>query len=120
MSEGLSCAVFGIVYSSIINILATKHFWCVTACFHNKRNLGVVYDKYFNPFPVTGLAFILTVVGCCINEWASGTWTEVSLTKEEYKEVYEKHLANLLKFDEHTRTHGVLPAMLQCLHDNGR
>ncbi|KAH7919168.1 hypothetical protein BV22DRAFT_1051237 [Leucogyrophana mollusca] len=62
-------------------------------------------------------------------EWTKDTWllsslrgtrTEVSFTEEEYKEVYEKHLANLLKFDEHTRAHGVLPATLQRLHDNGR
>ncbi|KAH7919622.1 hypothetical protein BV22DRAFT_1050926 [Leucogyrophana mollusca] len=31
MNEGSSCAAFGIVYSSIINVLATKHFWCMTA-----------------------------------------------------------------------------------------
>ncbi|KAH7917552.1 hypothetical protein BV22DRAFT_991734, partial [Leucogyrophana mollusca] len=89
-------------------------------CFRNKRDLGVVYNEYFNPFPVTGLAFILTAIECCIDEWASGTRTEVSFTEEEYKEVYEKHLANLLKFDERTRARGVLPATLQRLHDNGQ
>ncbi|KAH7904151.1 hypothetical protein BJ138DRAFT_1019520 [Hygrophoropsis aurantiaca] len=88
-------------------------------CFRNKRDLGVIYEEYFNPFPVTGLAFIFTAIECCIDEWASGTRTEVSFTEEGYKEVYDRHVANLRKFDEHTRAHEILPTLLQRLHDSG-
>ena len=37
-----------------------------------------------------------------------------------YKPVYEEHLKKLSKFDEHTKDYGILPKILQRLHDNGR
>ena len=36
-----------------------------------------------------------------------------------YKSVYEEHLKMLDKFEEHTKEHGIVPKLLQRLHDNG-
>jgi hypothetical protein len=37
-----------------------------------------------------------------------------------YKSVYGDHLKKLDKFEEHTKDYGILPKILQRLHDNGR
>ena len=37
-----------------------------------------------------------------------------------YRPVYEEHLKMLDKFEEHTKEHGILPKILQRLHNNGQ
>ncbi|KAH7920577.1 hypothetical protein BV22DRAFT_1020929, partial [Leucogyrophana mollusca] len=88
--------------------------------FRNKQDVGVVYNKYLNLFPITGLALVIAAIECCVDEWTTGSHSDVAFTEDDYKEVYEKHLTNLLKFEEHTKAHNILPRLLQRFHNNGQ
>jgi hypothetical protein len=54
----------------------------------------------------------------CINEWGSGQKTDIHFTAASYNSVYEEHLKMLDKFEEYTKEHGIVPKLLQRLHDN--
>ncbi|KAG1734397.1 uncharacterized protein EDB91DRAFT_1084057 [Suillus paluster] len=56
----------------------------------------------------------------CIDEWSSGAQTNKMFTVDEYQDVLNEHLNNLMDFDEHTKAQGLLPKLLSRLHDNGR
>ena len=44
---------------------------------------------------------------------------DVSFTEQAYKEVYTKHIGNLKQFHARSEAHGILPAMLKKLDENG-
>ncbi|KAG1791059.1 uncharacterized protein HD556DRAFT_1241177, partial [Suillus plorans] len=88
--------------------------------YQNKRDEGIMFDKYFSPFPIPALALLYTAVKCCIDEWADGERTDISFSGGEYKEVYDKHVANLKKFDARTKEHGILNAILKEINNTGR
>ena len=45
---------------------------------------------------------------------------DIHFTAAAYKRAYEEHLKKLDKFEAHTKDYGILPKILQRLHDNGR
>jgi len=59
-------------------------------------------------------------IECCIDEFATGSKIDIPFTADAYKDIFEEHLQMLDKFEEHTKEHGILPKLLQRLHDNGR
>ncbi|KAJ7604631.1 hypothetical protein FB45DRAFT_880313 [Roridomyces roridus] len=88
--------------------------------FANRKDEGPNFPEYFDPLPLFVLALILTVIENCIDEWASGTRTDIPFTANEYREVYHRHVAALQEFDEVTKEYGILNTILQNLHDSGR
>ncbi|KAG1831693.1 hypothetical protein DFJ58DRAFT_736544 [Suillus subalutaceus] len=44
----------------------------------------------------------------------------ISFSGGDYREVYDKHLVNLKKFDTRTKDHGILDGILTELNNNGR
>ncbi|KAG1788446.1 uncharacterized protein HD556DRAFT_1312036 [Suillus plorans] len=54
--------------------------------YQNKREEGIMFDKYFSPFPIPALALLYTAAECCIDEWADGKRTDISFSGGEYKE----------------------------------
>ncbi|KAI5994418.1 hypothetical protein EDD15DRAFT_2112111, partial [Pisolithus albus] len=55
-----------------------------TMWFTNKHDDGVVYHEYFRPFPYPALALVLTAIECCVDEWVTGTRTDIPFTIQEY------------------------------------
>ncbi|KAG1797667.1 hypothetical protein EV424DRAFT_1271729, partial [Suillus variegatus] len=53
--------------------------------YQNKRDEGIMFDKYFSPFPIPALALLYTVAECCIDEWADGEQTDISFSGGKYK-----------------------------------
>ncbi|KAF9235432.1 hypothetical protein BU15DRAFT_51404, partial [Melanogaster broomeanus] len=88
--------------------------------YKDKRDEGVRYPQYFQPFPVAGKALVLTVIEACIDEWSSGERCDIQFNEPIYKPVYHIHLAQLRKFAEYTKAHEILPKMLKRLNDSGR
>lgn len=104
--------------------------------FANRRDEGVAFPKYFNPFPKQGLALVLTVVCVTslilyvanfleqvensIDEWATGIRTDIPFTTNEYRSVYESHLEALQRFEDSTEPHKILDNILVRLHNIGR
>ncbi|KAH7918565.1 hypothetical protein BV22DRAFT_1024399 [Leucogyrophana mollusca] len=88
--------------------------------FTNKNDEGVVYHHHFKPFPVSALALLLTAIECCIDEWATGTRTDIPFTTQDYRSVYEVHLKCLREFEKHTREHGLLKKICKKIYTNGR
>ncbi|KAG1831196.1 hypothetical protein DFJ58DRAFT_608522, partial [Suillus subalutaceus] len=88
--------------------------------FRDKKDEGVVYPEFYKPFPEVALAFLLTAIESCIDEWSSGGQANKMFTIDEYQDVLGEHLNNLVDFDEHTKAQGLLPKLLSHLHDNGR
>ncbi|KAG1827340.1 uncharacterized protein BJ212DRAFT_1294640 [Suillus subaureus] len=75
--------------------------------YHNKKDKGIVFEKFFSPFPVAALALVYTAAECCIDEWSDSKQMDISFLSNEYKEAYDKHIANLKN-------------ILKELNDNGR
>ncbi|KAG6375838.1 hypothetical protein JVT61DRAFT_2697 [Boletus reticuloceps] len=106
--------------------------------YRNKRDEGVLYPEYFQPFPMAGVALILTVVGvqsfvshltqshtntqveACIDEWSSGDRNDIPFNEPTFRPVYQNHLNQLQKFAALTKDHEIMPKLLSHLDNNGR
>ncbi|KAG1720028.1 uncharacterized protein EDB91DRAFT_1065099, partial [Suillus paluster] len=88
--------------------------------YHNKKDDGVVFEKVFSPFPIPALALVYTTAECCIDEWCDGECVDISFSSGEYREAYDRHLANLKKFHARTKDHGILNSILTELNNTGR
>ncbi|KAG1850656.1 hypothetical protein F4604DRAFT_1687054 [Suillus subluteus] len=87
------------LFRSRLNQQAANLLW-----YRNKKDEGIVFEKFFfrrfqcQPWP------------WCTPHFSSG----------DYREVYDKHLTNLKKFDTRTKDHGILDGILMELNNNGR
>ncbi|KIJ12241.1 hypothetical protein PAXINDRAFT_14865 [Paxillus involutus ATCC 200175] len=91
------------------------------AYYCNKKDEGVVYSQYFQPFPLRGVALMLTVIENCIYEWLEGERMDVHFSEPTYyKDIYDKHVVNLHRFNAQTKEYGILPKMLKRLDANGQ
>ncbi|KIK25342.1 hypothetical protein PISMIDRAFT_97028 [Pisolithus microcarpus 441] len=91
-----------------------------TMWFVNKHDDGVRFHNHLKPFPYPALALVLTAIECCIDEWMTGTRTDIPFTIQEYRGAYESHLKCLQAFEEATKTYAVLPAICMRLYEVGR
>ncbi|KAI6020337.1 hypothetical protein BKA83DRAFT_4495093 [Pisolithus microcarpus] len=90
-----------------------------TMWFANKHDDGVVFHKHYKPFPYPALTLVLTVIECCIDEWMTGTWTDIPFTIQEYRSTYKSHLKCLHAFEDATKDYDVLPAICTRLYEAG-
>ncbi|KAK6971928.1 hypothetical protein R3P38DRAFT_2586128, partial [Favolaschia claudopus] len=88
--------------------------------FANRRDEGPTFPEYFNPFPKPAMALILTALHNSIDEWNTGIRADTPFTANEYRDVYEKHLKALNKFDSHTAKYAILPSIQARLYNTGR
>lgn len=110
--------------------------------FQNKRDEGIVFSDLFDPISVPSIALILTAVSifpriyhsilsnkpsaqqieCNLDEWISGTKTEVTFWADDYRAVYESHVLSLNSFGKYSKSQGVdLLGLLQTrLYNYGR
>ncbi|KAG1852293.1 hypothetical protein DFJ58DRAFT_414880, partial [Suillus subalutaceus] len=103
------------LFRSRLNQQAANLLW-----YHNKKDEGIVFEKSFSPFPIPALALVHTAAECCIDEWYDGERVDISFSSGDYKEIYDKHLANLKKFHIRTKDHGILDGILTEINNNGR
>ncbi|KAI0822409.1 hypothetical protein BC628DRAFT_1277799, partial [Trametes gibbosa] len=61
---------------------------------------GVVHSGIYDPFPVPGLALVLTVIQCAIDEWSTGPFQRVTFSEEAYSSTYNQHLQELWAFEK--------------------
>ncbi|KAH9910241.1 uncharacterized protein B0H18DRAFT_896253, partial [Fomitopsis serialis] len=89
--------------------------------FVNKHDEGVRLYPYFNPISIETFAFVLAAIECGIDEWGTGTRTEVHFTADDYRPVYETHKASLEAFDTFSDdAHRVLLKIRTKLHNEAR
>ena len=90
--------------------------------FKNKRDEGIVYSDLFNPVSVHSIALILTAVSisdeysdvsnfaqqieCNLDEWISGTKTEVTFWADDYRVIYDSHILSLNSFGSYSKSQG--------------
>ncbi|KAI6016278.1 hypothetical protein PISMIDRAFT_77965, partial [Pisolithus microcarpus 441] len=91
-----------------------------TMWFANKHDDGVQFHNHFKPFPYPVLALVLAGIECCIDEWMTGTRTDILFTIQEYRSTYESHLNCLQAFEDATKTYNVLPGICTRLYEVGR
>ncbi|KAJ3859356.1 hypothetical protein EV359DRAFT_68231 [Lentinula novae-zelandiae] len=66
----------------------------------DESNMGVVFEKYFNPISLQTLASLFTMIRAAISEWSSGTCNKVKkFSEEEYDKYYKAYLIDLTKWD---------------------
>ncbi|KAF5369575.1 hypothetical protein D9758_002484 [Tetrapyrgos nigripes] len=85
--------------------------------FKNITDEGVRYTEY-NPFPLHGLALVLTAVECAIDEWILGKLLKREFTADSYRMVYEGHVQSLITFREKSSHQNILGKILEVLTDN--
>ncbi|KZP12918.1 hypothetical protein FIBSPDRAFT_897797 [Athelia psychrophila] len=59
------------------------------------------------------------IIECCIDKWASGTWSPIKFTVNDYESLYHLHVANLNEFEDYMKEFIMLPKMIRVLHNNG-
>ncbi|KAH9057237.1 hypothetical protein EDB87DRAFT_1833256 [Lactarius vividus] len=69
--------------------------------FQDKEADGVTYHEHFSPVSIPAIAFILSVVECCIDEWTDGTRKETEWDENRCKTVYKSHISSLEDFEKH-------------------
>ncbi|KAI5989443.1 hypothetical protein EDC04DRAFT_2588370, partial [Pisolithus marmoratus] len=90
-----------------------------TMWFANKHDEGIMYPEHFKLFPYLTLALVLTAIECCIDEWATGKWGDISFTMQEYHLVYDSYVKCLQDFDSATKAVGVLPTICSRIYKVG-
>ncbi|KAJ7056366.1 hypothetical protein C8F01DRAFT_368943 [Mycena amicta] len=88
--------------------------------FANRRDEGPSHPEVFNPFPLKGLALILTAVECCIDEWATGTRVDIKFASAEYGSIYRAHITALEAFNIRGAQFQVVDKILTRMHNVGR
>ncbi|KAJ6559536.1 hypothetical protein B0H19DRAFT_874276, partial [Mycena capillaripes] len=78
----------GLYQTFLIQLIANLIF------FANKHDEGIKYFAYFNTFPVSAIALILTIE-CCIDEWLTGVRVAIEFSEADYRSVYNNHLRDL-------------------------
>ncbi|KAH8982103.1 hypothetical protein EDB92DRAFT_2106766 [Lactarius akahatsu] len=59
---------------------------------------GILFREYFSPLPIPAIAFALTLIECCIDEWTDGTRQETTWDEERFKVTYRSHVGLLDDF----------------------
>lgn len=108
------------IYNHPIIQKAVNAMW-----FKNKRDEGIVYPDLFSPIPIHCIALILTAVSSPvdyfyvssnlstqqiesnIDEWISGSKTEVTFWADDYRAIYDSHLSSLTSFGKYSKSKGV-------------
>ncbi|KAF7358734.1 hypothetical protein MSAN_01212400 [Mycena sanguinolenta] len=62
--------------------------------FKDKDSSGVLFPSYFNPYPVSALAFELATLEFVIREWSTGSFIQAKFTEKDVAKVYKVHLAD--------------------------
>ncbi|KAJ7048671.1 hypothetical protein C8F01DRAFT_48554 [Mycena amicta] len=88
--------------------------------FANRRDEGPSHPEVFNPFPLKGLALILTAVECCIDEWATGARVDIKFASAEYGSIYRAHVKALEAFNVRGAQFQVVDKILTRMHNVGR
>nr|GAT51101.1 predicted protein [Mycena chlorophos] len=88
--------------------------------FANRRDEGPTFPEFFRPIPIPTIAFILTVIENCIDEWLTGTRTPIPFTANDYRDIYQGHVLSLQRFERLTSQYGILDDIRTQLYDNGR
>ncbi|KAE9391613.1 hypothetical protein BT96DRAFT_831812 [Gymnopus androsaceus JB14] len=103
------------IYSNhLIQQLASSVFY------KNARDIGPKYPLRFSPFPVRGLALILTAMECSIDGWTTGIYVDVPFSAELYKDIYLDHIAKIEEFAIQSSQHTIVPNILMSIDNNGR
>ena len=123
------------IYNHPIIQKAVNAMW-----FKNKRDEGIIFPDLFNPVSVHSIALILTAVSnsvnyfhgsnnictqqieCNIDEWISGTKTEVTFWADNYRGIYESHILSLNSFSTYSKSRGfdLLGRLQRRLYNYGR
>ncbi|KAJ6528049.1 hypothetical protein B0H19DRAFT_1256268 [Mycena capillaripes] len=104
----------GLYQTFLIQLIANLMF------FANKHDEGIKYFAYFNPFPVSAIALILTVIECCIDEWLTGVRVAIEFSEADYRSVYNNHLRDLIAFGDATKKYDLLEKIQIKIHNRGR
>ncbi|KAH9170013.1 hypothetical protein EDB89DRAFT_1369748 [Lactarius sanguifluus] len=68
--------------------------------FRNREDDGVMFHEHFPPMPIPAIAFILTLIECCIDEWADGIRKETRWKEVQFQTAYETHIKMLRHFQQ--------------------
>ncbi|EUC53506.1 hypothetical protein RSOL_006830, partial [Rhizoctonia solani AG-3 Rhs1AP] len=72
----------------------------VAIYFSGEQSPGTMFPEKFGPaLPLPAVAFVLTMMQVCLEEWSSGRWKHRDLRASEQLEVYESYLESLIVYE---------------------
>ncbi|KAH9857337.1 hypothetical protein C2E23DRAFT_693633, partial [Lenzites betulinus] len=83
----------GLYEAEILQIVINRVFY------KSSEDDGISLADVYDPFPVPGLALVLTAIQCAIDEWDTGAFASVTFSEEAYSAVYEQHLQELNAYE---------------------
>ncbi|KAI0644663.1 hypothetical protein C8Q79DRAFT_927760 [Trametes meyenii] len=81
---------------------------------------GVALDKAYNPFPLQGLALVLSAIQCAIEEWISGTRMNVTFSEMAFKSIYKRHITELWQYEDESGDDRIVTEICAKISENGR
>ncbi|TFK82349.1 hypothetical protein K466DRAFT_568481 [Polyporus arcularius HHB13444] len=67
--------------------------------YKNPADDGVIHDEVYRPFPIRGVALVLTAIQNAIQEWATGVHQSVNFGEDMYEDQYKIHLKDLEDYE---------------------
>ncbi|KZT31613.1 hypothetical protein SISSUDRAFT_1067615 [Sistotremastrum suecicum HHB10207 ss-3] len=68
--------------------------------FANRQDDGILFDSYFNPIPITLIAFVVTLIRWAIREWTTGKQAVQKLNQDSLREMFEQQKRNILDLQD--------------------
>ncbi|KAF8067065.1 hypothetical protein FPV67DRAFT_1417403, partial [Lyophyllum atratum] len=90
--------------------------------FKSKTDEGVTHEEYStdDAIPLVTIAFVLTAVECCLDEWQSGEHQDVPFSVTGYQDKFDVHLQTLKSFETNTKDANIVPRLLKHILKNAR
>ncbi|KAG9079761.1 hypothetical protein FRC06_007498 [Ceratobasidium sp. 370] len=63
--------------------------------FYSLNAVGVIYRDFFDPMPLTTVAFVLSIIQFCLEEWETGKFQSRDLSMTDLLHKYVAHLRGL-------------------------
>lgn len=70
------------------------------AWFRTKKDVGVCFEASFCPISLVTIALILTVIECCLDEWADGTHCKIPFSEKLYRDKFDIHLKRINEWNQ--------------------
>ncbi|RDX43466.1 hypothetical protein OH76DRAFT_1298965, partial [Lentinus brumalis] len=104
----------GLFEGDIIQTIINKVFY------KNPSDDGVKHDNVYRPFPVRGIALVLTAIQCAIQEWSTGLHQNVKFDELIYEKEYKIHHRDLVAYEKQSEELKIVSAICVKLAQYGR
>ncbi|RDX48189.1 hypothetical protein OH76DRAFT_1384037 [Lentinus brumalis] len=104
----------GLYEAEIIQVVVNR-VW-----YKDAKDDGILLGDTYTPFPMRGLALVLTAIQCAIEEWSFGQYSPVAFTEQTYKSAYKAHCDGLQTYEQDSKELKIVSEICASIAQEGR